>query len=131
MDCPVCLEDNVIEKNIHYMECKHFICDDCFSRLLANSCPLCRHEITLSLKNRTITENGKDLSNEDEMFFDDFIVPVMRRNRSEQKRMKFYKKKEKLDQIINQMSIFKNNSSSLNIPNKNKRFYNKSIKISV
>ena len=123
MDCPVCLEDNVIETNIHYMECMHFVCDYCYDKLLSNSCPLCRQEITLPLNRGKIFD---ELSNEDEMFFEnDFAIPIMRKNRSEYKRNKFRKKKEQLEQIINQMSIFKNNSSLLNIPNKNKRFYNK------
>ena len=129
MDCPVCLEDNVIETNIHYMECLHFICDYCYGKLLSNSCPLCRQEITLPFNGgRNYIENY-DLSNqeEDEMFFEnDFIIPIMRKNRSEYKRKKNQKKKERLEQIINQTSIFKNNSSVLNIPNKSKRFYNKS-----
>ena len=115
MDCPVCLEVNVIETNIHYMECMHFVCDCCYDKLLSNSCPLCRQEITLPLK----TTSAKN--DEDE-------IPIMRKNRSENKRNKFIKKKEKLEQIINQMSVLKNNSSLFNIPNKNKRFYNKTIR---
>ena len=114
MDCPVCLEDNVIETNIHYMECLHFICDYCYGKLLSNSCPFCRQEITLPF-NRGRNYND-DLSNqeEEEMFFEnDFIIPVMRKNRSEYKRKKNQKKKERLEQIINQTSIFKNNSSLL------------------
>jgi len=124
MDCPVCLEDNVIETNIHYMECSHFVCDYCYDKLLSNSCPLCRQEITLPFnRGKTLYDN---LSNEDALFFEnDFVIPIMRKNRSENKRNKFIKKKERLEQIINQMSILKNNSSLFNIPNKNKRFYNK------
>lgn len=134
MDCPVCLEDNVIEINIHYMECLHFICDDCFRKFLSNSCPLCRQEITLMpFNNRTIeeiVETDIDLSEDNEMFFDDFIIPTLRKNRSEYKRKKMLKKKEKLDRLINhQMNIFKNNLSSFDIPNKNKRFYNKTSRI--
>jgi len=120
MDCPVCLEDNVIETNIHYMECSHFVCDCCYDKLLSNSCPLCRQEITLPFN------RGKKTYDEDVLFFEnDFVIPIMRKNRSENKRNKFIKKKERLEQIINQMSILKNNSSLFNIPNKNKRFYNK------
>ena len=51
----------------------------------------------------------------------------MRKNRSEYKRKKNQKKKERLEKIINQTSILKNNSPILNIPNKSKRFYKKSI----
>ena len=122
MDCPVCLEDNVIETNIHYMECLHFICDYCYGKLLSNSCPLCRQEITLPFN------EGRNNIEEDEMFFEnDFIIPIMRKNRSEYKRKKNQKKKERLEKIINQTSILKNNSPILNIPNKSKRFYKKSI----
>jgi hypothetical protein len=63
----------------------------------------------------------KTTSDEDE-------IPIMRKNRSENKRNKFIKKKEKLEQIINQMSVLKNNSSLFNIPNKNKRFYKKTVR---
>ena len=117
MDCPVCLEDNVIETNIHYMECLHFVCDYCYDKLLSNSCPLCRQEITLPFnRGRTFIENENNLPNEDVIFFEnDFVIPIMRKNRSEYKRNKFRKKKERLEQIINQMSVFKNNSSLLRL----------------
>jgi len=126
MDCPICLEDNVIETNVHYMECLHFICDSCYYKLLSNSCPLCRQEITLPFNRGTkCIENDNDLSYENEMFFEnDFVIPIIRKNRSEYKRNKRLKKKERLEIIINQV-VNKNNSSLLNIPNKNKRFHNK------
>jgi len=118
MDCPVCLDDEIDETKIHYTECLHHICDDCYYKLLSNSCPICRQEIALSFNNNT---------NTDDMFFDNKPF-VINKKRHENKREKKRKKKEFIEKILvqpQQVPTTIVNSYLLHIPNKKKRFYNK------
>ena len=124
MNCAVCLEDNVREANVHYMECLHYICDNCFGQLLQNSCPLCRQEITLlPEKSRHNNLIEYDSSTDDESFYsNEFFIPHIRRDRHENKRKKNTRKKEHLNNII------LSPSHMLPIPNSKKRI-NKKIKL--
>ena len=45
MECPVCYEI-VAEDKRQILECAHFLCQICLSRLCAAQCPLCRAPIT-------------------------------------------------------------------------------------
>ena len=131
MDCHVCLEDRIDEKNIHYMECLHYICNDCFGKLLSSSCPFCRQNITLFKNNKDefIDDYCDSFYNENEIFFEnDFIIPTIRKDKRKNKRKKCLNKKLQLENIINQIDSFKNIHSItiLNIvPNNNKRSYKK------
>lgn len=118
MNCAVCLDD-YIEVNIHYMECLHFLCDECFSKLQSNSCPLCRHEITLlNSSSNDFSDSEIDLEEQD----DDFIIHI-RRDRQEIKRKKYQKKKQNLNFFLHQIAT--QSHSTINIPNKKKRFQKK------
>jgi hypothetical protein len=121
MDCPVCLEDEIDEVKMHYTECLHHICDDCYYKLLSNSCPICRREITLSFNNNTKYNTTDDMFFENEPF-------VINKKRYEKKREKKRKKKEFLEKNLVQLQQVPTtivNSYLLHIPNKKKRLYNK------
>lgn len=45
MECPVCYE-TVAEEKRQILECMHFLCQSCLSKLRAPTCPLCRATIT-------------------------------------------------------------------------------------
>ena len=113
MNCSICLDDDILEINIHYMECLHYVCDTCFTKLIHNSCPLCRQEISLITK-----ENNYDDSDDDEdLLVDDYIF-LIRKNRHENRRKKFQKKKDYLHKIIH-------NEKNIVIPNDKKRIHKK------
>ena len=42
MDCTICLEDNLNNEKMEYLNCGHSICNDCYIRLIKNLCPFCR-----------------------------------------------------------------------------------------
>ena len=114
MNCSICLDDNILEINIHYMECLHYVCDNCFIKLIHNSCPLCRQEISL------ITKENYD--SDDDYYYEDLFVDnynfSIRKNRHENKRKKFQKKKDHLYNIIH-------NENNSVIPNNKKRIHKK------
>lgn len=120
MNCAVCLDDNILEIDVHYMECLHFVCDKCFVQLIVNSCPLCRHEIVLNtnIKSDKPSTSHNILEDEDDHIYDIYI-PHIRRDRHENKRKKHQKKKEQLDNIIY------NPKTTTNIPNYKKRMHKK------
>ncbi len=70
--CDICFDDNLKEENIHYMECLHYLCDNCFEKLKVNTCPFCRLEIYL--KSETLYEIPRKNRSE------------IRRNKKERKR---------------------------------------------
>jgi hypothetical protein len=48
IDCPVCLDEDIIKKNTHQYDCRHSICLKCSDTLLCRdtlTCPLCRADI--------------------------------------------------------------------------------------
>lgn len=92
MNCNICFEDNINDKDIHYMECFHYLCDKCFLLLTNNSCPFCRSEITLCNKKY-------DSDNEEEFCF-------FRKNRQEYLRNKKEKKKQRLQRLLDDELYF-------------------------
>jgi hypothetical protein len=113
-ECNICFNEDILEKNIVYLNCLHYTCNSCFGKLKAPSCPFCRAEITLNgykcdddifeLENDYTTEN----------IYNDFIVslPTIRRDRQQSKRNKINKKKE----LLNSMIVEDENNLELDIP---------------
>ena len=95
MNCGICLEDDIIEKNIHYMECLHYTCFDCFVQFINNSCPFCRQEIQLYTSSKIVNEESEDI-----VFENDFIIPIIRKDRHDKKRKKIQKRKQTLNKLI-------------------------------
>ena len=44
-ECNICYEENIPERKIVVLECKHDLCKKCYDKLLQNTCPFCRREI--------------------------------------------------------------------------------------
>lgn len=42
MDCRICMEDNILQKNILHLICGHILCISCYDKLVKNTCPYCR-----------------------------------------------------------------------------------------
>ena len=122
MDCAICLGERILEKDMHYMECLHSICFSCFTQLVKDTCPLCRTQITILNSSRQIINNNNILDNEtnvDNTFEDDFIIPVIRRNRHEYRRNKKQRRRDRLYNLINDIN------ASLQLPNFRKRCFKK------
>ena len=95
MNCGICLEDDILEKKIHYMECLHYTCFDCFVQFINNSCPFCRQEIQLYTFFNLVNEQSEDF-----IFENDFIIPIIRKDRQDKKRKKNQKRKQTLNKLI-------------------------------
>jgi len=56
--CSICLED-MISRNCVLLTCRHIFCLDCIHIWLVNKnkCPLCRHAINFSFRNRILNKN--------------------------------------------------------------------------
>jgi len=122
MDCGICLNDCILEKDMHYTECMHYFCFECFKQLLTESCPFCRRTITLIPIYYSVTniENNENNVENDIIFEDDFIIPIIRKNRQEYKRNKINRRKKRLNDLLNE-------SININIffPNNKSRFTRK------
>lgn len=46
MDCTICLEEKIYESNIKNLDCGHYLCNECYYKLVRNLCPFCRCEIS-------------------------------------------------------------------------------------
>lgn len=89
--CDICFEEK-LEKDLHYMECLHYLCDNCFVKLKVNTCPFCRLEIYLN--NEKIDESEESEENEEIQENVEIILPISRvRNRSEIRRNKKERKR--------------------------------------
>lgn len=124
MDCAICLEDNLLEKNMHYMECLHYVCSNCFEKLLTDTCPFCREKIYLiprcshSIDYENI-ENDDDFTLPNYRGEEDFIVPTRRLDRQEYRRKKKLRKRERLENMLNDML---NKTNNIMFPNTRIRF---------
>ncbi len=86
--CDICFEEK-LEKDLHYMECLHYLCDNCFVKLKVNTCPFCRLEIYLNKEKSEENEESEEIQDNDEI-----ILPISRvRNRSEIRRNKKERKR--------------------------------------
>ena len=45
MDCRICMEDKIEQKNFLHLNCGHVLCVSCFDKLIKNTCPYCREII--------------------------------------------------------------------------------------
>jgi hypothetical protein len=124
MDCGVCLEDKILQKDIIFFRCSHNICKECYVKLMKRLCPFCRKKIKIfSDKN---SKQPKEYYNEtdDEDYYnyiytDDFVIPRLRPDHQAYRRQKKEKKKQNLEKILN---TFKQNRYFKLIPNiKNKK----------
>jgi hypothetical protein len=121
MNCAICLEDDILEKDIHYMECLHHVCFNCFKQFLNNKCPFCRELIHLSKKSYQ-TEDLNDDTNDDTIYDTIYenILPIIRINRNEIKRKKYNKRRKELIK-------FEKEQSNINILPNIKHRYNRKI----
>jgi hypothetical protein len=118
MICDICFEDKN-RLDMHHLECSHELCFNCFYQLRQNSCPFCRSTILLFTP---------DIDNNNENIFDDdFIVPVyFRFNRNEYRRRKKEKNRLKLENmLININDNIKHNNFLHIIPNSKKKMNKK------
>jgi hypothetical protein len=111
-DCCICLEENILEKNLHYLECLHYTCFNCFTKLISDSCPLCRQPIYILQKPIAAFRDhqNSDSDESEESYFsqqydDDFVIPRIRRNRHKYKRNKIIRKREVLNNLIQNNTI--------------------------
>ena len=135
MDCDICFEDKILIDEIAFFKCTHHICKNCYNSLKKRLCPFCRKKIKiLSLKQvddksqiRIFEESSPedDYSYENNYYVEyenDFIIPVIRKNRNELKRKSKEKKKNILTRILNEN--YNNNFLKI-IPTLRKRKYKK------
>ena len=114
IECGICF-DSVLEKDLQYLECFHNLCFKCYQRLLSLTCPFCRANI--NIRSDFINDEDDDIlrsfdyinfnyeldSSSNIIFENDFIIAgVSRKNRQENKRKRINKKKDTLNNIINQ-----------------------------
>lgn len=108
MECGVCLEDEILQKNIIFFRCSHNICKECYVKLLKRICPFCRKKIKI-LSDKQPKKNHKYYNERDDdeeeyynyIYEDDFIIPRLRPDHQLYRRQKKEKKKQKLEKILN------------------------------
>ena len=136
MDCDICFEDKILMDDIAFFKCTHHICKKCYNSLKKRLCPFCRKKIKI-LSTKQVDDNSQirifqeslpedDYSDEDNYYDveyeNDFIIPVIRKNRNELKRKSKEKKKFILASILTEN--YNNNFLKI-IPTLRKRKYKK------
>ena len=106
IECGICFEC-VLEKDLQYLDCIHSLCFKCYRRLLSLTCPFCRAEINLESEFLNVNKDEDEdiFSFDDSNIFleNDFIISGRnRKTRQENKRKKINKKREQLNNIINE-----------------------------
>lgn len=86
MECGICLSDCLPETDMHYTECLHSMCFDCFKKLKNDSCPFCRQAIYLPT---TFINNEDDET-------DDFFIPEIPRQRNRSRKQNKKNRRMKL-----------------------------------
>lgn len=87
-ECGICMESKNIDC-INFLPCIHFICTNCYDRLVKNECPFCRNIIS--------EEKEEDSYDETENEYNDvhFEMLVMEEDRRCRRKTKKFKKQEK------------------------------------
>ena len=106
IECGICFEC-VLEKDLQYLDCIHSLCFKCYRRLLSLTCPFCRAEINIDSEFLNVNKDEDEdiFSFDDSNIFleNDFIISGRnRKTRQENKRKKINKKREQLNNIINE-----------------------------
>ena len=106
IECGICFEC-VLEKDLQYLDCIHSLCFNCYRRLLSLTCPFCRAEINIDSEFLNVNKDEDEdiFSFDDSNIFleNDFIISGRnRKTRQENKRKKISKKREQLNNIINE-----------------------------
>ena len=114
MECGVCLEDEIVKKDVVFFKCSHNICKECYGQLLKRLCPFCRRKIRISSEKQPqerpeyneIKQNDEE--DEDEHFYnyvyaDDFVIPRLRPDHQAYRRQKKENKKRKLQTLLKSM----------------------------
>ena len=85
-ECGICMDNKTIEC-VNFLPCIHFICIDCYDKLIKNECPFCRNVI----------EINEDSYDERENEYDDveFEMLVLEEDRRVKRKNKKSKKHEK------------------------------------
>lgn len=136
IECGICF-DYVLEKDLQYLECFHTLCFKCYQRLMSLTCPFCRANINIHsdfmndedddiLRSFDYINFNYELDSSSNIIFEnDFIITGnARKNRQENKRKRINKKKENLNNIINESGSL--NSYTTLIPNSKIRSNRKS-----
>ena len=114
MDCDICFEDKILKEETIFFKCSHHICKNCYHSLMKRLCPFCRRKIKI-LTSKHIDDKSKIISNineheeespEDDYYEyqNDFIIPIVRKNRQEIKR----KSKDKKKRLLNSLLLVEN-----------------------
>ena len=136
MDCGVCLEDEVLKKDVVFFRCSHNICKKCYDMLQKRVCPFCRRKIRISSEKQTpeckeIKENDEE---EEEEFYnyiyaDDFVIPRIRVDHQAYRRQKKENKRRKLETLLKNIQDCVSNNRYLRVIPTLKKKRNKKIRL--
>lgn len=92
-ECGICMDNETIDC-INFLPCIHFICANCYDKLIKNECPFCRN---------IISEENEDSYDETENEYNDvqFEMLVTDEDRRTRRKTKKIKKQEKKNNEIN------------------------------
>jgi len=127
MECGICLNENILEKDMHYTECLHCLCFDCFEKLRTNKCPFCRDEISILYYSFGRNNDYRYLNIEDDSdSFDEpddynIPIPIIRRDRQEYRRNKRQRKIQRLNNLLNETRNIPNTLPNLRKRNNRKK----------
>ena len=120
MECGVCLEEEILKKDLVFFKCSHNICKECYEKLLKRLCPFCRRKIRISSEKQPQEqpENNEDENEaeiDDYVYMYDFIIPRLRFNHQEYRRQKKDRKRRKLETLLKNIQDCVSNNRYLKV----------------
>ena len=100
MECGVCLEDEILKKDVVFFKCSHNICKGCYDQLLKRVCPFCRRKIRISSDKQPQERENDEDEYYNYIYADDFVIPRLRPDHQSHRRQKKEKKKLKLQTLL-------------------------------
>jgi hypothetical protein len=127
-ECNICFNEDILEKNIVYLDCLHYTCNNCFYKLKAPTCPFCRAEI--NIPNEYKNEDDDIFELENDYYIPDnetynIPIPTIRRNRQQSRRNKIDKKKQRLNLMIESQMFLNIDIPSSQTSRKGNKKYNR------
>jgi hypothetical protein len=94
-ECGICMENKTLEC-INFLPCIHFLCSNCYDKLIKNECPYCRNKIE---------DREEDSYDEEENEYHDvefeMLVLEEDRHRTRRRKKRFKKQEKKIMKLMN------------------------------
>lgn len=106
-ECGICMDSKTIEC-INFLPCIHFICTNCYDKLVKNECPFCRNIISEEKEEESYDERENEYN---DVEFEMLVLEERRSKRKSKKCKKYQKRIMKLMENNKEVFVSINNNT--------------------